>query len=151
LFNAMAGVRLINVPYRSSYMPDLLSGQVQASFSPILQTISFIRAGKLRPLAVTSVDRAAVLADVPTVAQFVPGYEAIVWDGIGAPAHTPTAIVDKLNKEINAVLGDPAMKQRFADLGAEPMLMTPAEFGKFEAAEAEKWAKVVKFAGIKPQ
>jgi tripartite-type tricarboxylate transporter receptor subunit TctC len=151
LFKAMAGVNLVNVPYRTSYMPDLLSGQVQASFSPIAQTISFIRAGKLRALAVTTMKPSDVLPGVPTVAEFVPGYEAVVWDGMGAPAKTPPNIIEMLNKQINAVLADPAIKARLADLGAEPMLMTPAEFGKFIAAETEKWGKVVKSAGIKPE
>ena len=151
LFNMMAGVHMVNVPYRSSYLPDLLSGQVQASFTPILQTISFIRAGKLRPLGVTDASRAKVLPDVPTIGEFVPGYEAVVWDGVGAPAKTPPAIIDKLNKTINAALGDPAMKARFAELGSEPMVMTPEQFGKFTIAEAEKWGKVIKTVGIKAQ
>jgi tripartite-type tricarboxylate transporter receptor subunit TctC len=151
LFKAMAGVDLVNVPYRSSYLPDLLAGQVQASFTPIAQTISHIRAGKLRALAVTGATRSDVLPDVPTAAEFVPGYDAYVWDAMGAPAKTPPEIIDKLNKEINAVLTDPAMKARLVDLGAEPMLMTPAEFGKYIADETEKWGKVVKFAHIKPE
>jgi tripartite-type tricarboxylate transporter receptor subunit TctC len=151
LFKAMAGVDLVNVPYRSSYLPDLLAGQVQASFTPIAQTISHIRAGKLRALAVTGATRSDVLPDVPTAAEFVPGYDAYVWDAMGAPAKTPPEIIDKLNREINAVLTDPAMKARLADLGAEPMLMTPAEFGKYIAAETEKWGKVVKFAHVKPE
>ncbi len=149
LFNMMAGTRLVNVPYRGSYMPDLLSGQVQAGFTPILQSISYIRAGKLRALAVTTKKRSESLPGVPAVAEVVPGYEAVVWDGIGAPAHTPADIIDKLNTEINAVLGDPAIKRRFADLGSAPMIMTPAQFGAFQAAEAKKWGKVVKTAGIK--
>jgi len=151
LFNMMAGTKLINVPYRSNYMPDMLSGQVQGGFPPILQALSFIRAGKLRALAVTSKTRSDSLPGVPTVAEFVPGYEAVVWDGIGAPAHTPPDVIAKLNKEINAVLGDPAIKQRMADLGSEPMIMSAAEFGAFEKAEAEKWGKVVKTAGIKAE
>jgi tripartite-type tricarboxylate transporter receptor subunit TctC len=151
LFKAMAGVDLVNVPYRSSYLPDLLAGQVQAAFTPIAQTVSHIRAGKLRALAVTGATRSDVLPDVPTAAEFVPGYDAYVWDAMGAPAKTPPEIIDKLNKEINAVLTDPAMKARLADLGAEPMLMTPAEFGKYIADETEKWGKVVKFAHIKPE
>jgi tripartite-type tricarboxylate transporter receptor subunit TctC len=151
LFKAMAGVDLVNVPYRSSYLPDLLAGQVQAAFTPIAQTISHIRAGKLRALAVTGATRSDVLPDVPTAAEFVPGYDAYVWDAMGAPAKTPPEIIDKLNNEINAVLADPAMKARLADLGAEPMLMTPAEFGKYIADETEKWGKVVKFAHIKPE
>ena len=151
LFNMMAGVHMVNVPYRSSYLPDLLSGQVQSSFTPILQTISFIRAGKLRPLAVTDSVRLKVLPDVPTVAEFVPGYKAIVWDGISAPAKTPPDIINKLNTEINAVLRDPAMQKKFADLGSEAMIMSPAEFGKFTTDEAAKWGKVIKTVGIKAQ
>ena len=151
LFNMMAGVRLVNVPYRSNYLPDLMSGQVQASFTPILQSLGFIKAGKLRALAVTDATRSQVLPDVPTAGEFVPGYVAVVWDGIGAPAKTPPEVIDKLNKSINAVLGDPAVKARFAALGSEPMVMTPAEFGKFVAAESEKWGKVIKEAGIKVQ
>jgi len=151
LFKQMAGVNLVNVPYRSSYIPDLLSGQVQASFTPVLQVMPFIRAGKLKALAVTSAKRLDSLPDVPTVAEFVPGYEAVVWDGLGAPAHTPLDIIDKLNKEVNAVLSEPETKARFVNLGSEALIMTPAEFGKFVAAEAQKWAKVVKSAGIKPE
>jgi tripartite-type tricarboxylate transporter receptor subunit TctC len=150
LFKAMAGVDLTNVPYKSSYLPDLLSGQVQASFTPIAQTINFIRAGKLRAVAVTGATRSDVLPDVPAANEFVPGYDAYVWDAMGAPAKTPPEIIDKLNKEINAVLADPATKAKLLDLGAEPMLMTPAEFGKYIADETEKWGKVVKFAHIKP-
>ncbi len=151
LFKAAAGVNLINVPYSGNYLPDLLSGQVQAAFSPIAQSVGFIRAGKLRALAVTTATPSDALPGIPPAAQFVPGYEAEVWDGIGAPAHTPPEIIEKLNKEINAVLADPAIKARFAQLGAEPMPMTPDEFGKFVAAEVEKWGKVVKSAGIKPE
>jgi tripartite-type tricarboxylate transporter receptor subunit TctC len=151
LFKAMAGVDLVNVPYRSNYLPDLLSGQVQATFSPIAQSISYIRAGKLRALAVTGKARSEALPDIPTAAEFVPGYDAYVWDAMGAPAKTPPEIIEKLNKEINAVLADPAMKARFADLGAEAMLMTTAEFGKYIASETEKWGKVVKSAHIKPE
>ncbi len=151
LFNTMAGVHLVNVPYRSNYMPDVLSGQVQASFSPVLQTIAYVKAGKLRALGVTSAKRSAALPGTPAIGEVVPGYEAVVWDGMGAPAHTPTDIIDRLNKEINAVLSEPAMRARFVNLGAEPMLMTPAQFGRYIAAETEKWAKVVKQAGIKVQ
>jgi tripartite-type tricarboxylate transporter receptor subunit TctC len=149
LFKLMAGVNLVNVPYRSNYMPDLLSGQVQAGFSPILQTIGFIKAGKLRALAVTTDTPSSALPELPTVAQFVPGYEADVWDAMGAPAHTPPDIIAALNKAINTALSDAAVKQRFADLGAVPMIMTPAEFGQFMADEAKKWGKVVKDAHIK--
>jgi tripartite-type tricarboxylate transporter receptor subunit TctC len=150
LFKAMAGVDLTNVPYKSSYLPDLLSGQVQASFTPIAQTINFIRAGKLRAIAVTGAVRSDVLPGVPAANEFVPGYDAYVWDAMGAPAKTPSDIIDKLNNEINAVLADPAIKAKLLDLGAEPMLMTPAEFGKYIADETQKWGKVVKFAHIKP-
>jgi tripartite-type tricarboxylate transporter receptor subunit TctC len=150
LFKAMAGVDLTNIPYKSSYLPDLLSGQVQASFTPIAQTINFIKAGKLRAIAVTGASRSDVLPGVPAAAELVPGYDAYVWDAMGAPAKTPPEVIDKLNKEINAVLGDPVMKQKLLDLGAEPMLMTPAEFGKYMADETQKWGKVVKFAHIKP-
>src|SRR5215831_11695992 len=149
LFKAMAGVDLVNVPYRGSYLPDLLSGQVQASFTPILQSLEYIKAGKLRALAVTGATRSASLADVPAAVEFVPGYQAYVWDAVGAPAKTPEEIVEQLNKEINAVLLDPAIKAQFASLGAEPMLMTPAEFGTYIASEIEKWGKVVKTARIK--
>ncbi|HEY2534613.1 MAG TPA: tripartite tricarboxylate transporter substrate binding protein [Xanthobacteraceae bacterium] len=150
LFKAMAGVNLLNVPYRSNYMPDLLSGQVQASFGPILQTVGYIRAGKLRALAVTGAARSQALPAIPTAAEFVPGYEAYVWDAIGAPAHTPPDIIDKLNKAINAVLTDPQIEARFVDLGGEPMLMMPAQLGQYMADEAKKWGTVVRKAHIKP-
>ncbi len=149
LFKQMTGINLVNVPYRSSYMPDLLSGQVQASFSPILQTINFIRQGKLRALAVTGAKRSSALPDVPLASEFVPGYEVSVWDAIGAPADTPPEIIDKLNKAINAAVSDPAMQARYTDLGAVPMIMTPAEFGKYMADEIKKWGKVVHDANIK--
>jgi tripartite-type tricarboxylate transporter receptor subunit TctC len=149
LFKAMAGVDLVHVPYRGSYLPDLIGGQVQMAFGPIAQSLEFIKAGKLRALAVTSATRSDVLPDIPTVAEFVPGYEASVYDGIGAPKNTPADIIDKLNKEINAVLADPSLKARLVSLGAEPMPMTPAEFGKFVADETEKWRKVIRFASIK--
>jgi tripartite-type tricarboxylate transporter receptor subunit TctC len=149
LFKAMAGINLVNVPYRSNYLPDLIGGQVQASFTPILQSLEYIKAGKLRPLAVTGARRSDLLPGIPAAAEFVPGYEASVWDAVGAPANTPVEIIEALNKSINAVLADAAIKARFASLGAEPMLMTPAEFGKHIAAETEKWGKVVRAARIK--
>ena len=149
LFKLMAGVNLVNVPYRNSYIPDLLSGQVQAGFTPILQTLSFIKAGKLRALAV-SVPHSDALPDVPSASQFVPGYEVAVWDAIGAPARTPPEIVEALNKAINAALTEPKMRAHFTDLGAEPMIMTPAELKTYMAAEAQKWGKVVREANIKP-
>ena len=148
LFKQMAGINLVNVPYRSNYLPDLLAGQVQASFTPILQSVGYIKSGKLRALAVTGA-RSESLPGVPAAAEFVPGYEAYVWDAVGAPARTPAEIIEVLNREINAVLSDPALKAQFASLGAVPMLMTPAEFGKYIAAETEKWGKVVKIARIK--
>jgi tripartite-type tricarboxylate transporter receptor subunit TctC len=151
LFNIMAGIKLVNVPYRSNYLPDLLSGQVQASFTPILQSVGYIRGGQLRALAVTSAKPSDALPGIPTASQFVPGYEAVVWDAMGAPANTPPEIVETLNKAINAALADPALKAKFADLGAEPMLMTSAEFGTFMADEAKKWGKVVRDANIKPE
>ncbi len=145
----MAAINLVNVPYRSSYMPDLISGQVQAAFTPILQSVEYIKAGKLRALAVTGATRSESLPGIPAAAEFVPGYAAYVWDAVGAPAKTPADIVEALNSEINAVLSQPTMKAQFAALGAEPMLMTPAEFGKHIAEETEKWGRVVRTARIK--
>jgi len=151
LFMMMAGVNLLHVPYRGNFMPDLLGGQVQVLFAPITHSIEYIRTGRLRALAVTPATRSSALPGIPTMAEFVPGYEASGWYGIGAPKNTPTEIIDRLNKEINAALADPKIKARLADLGAVPMPMTPAEFGKFIAAETEKWAKVVKAANIQPE
>ena len=149
LFKQMAGIDLVNVPYRSNYLPDLISGQVQASFTPILQSLEYIKAGRLRALAVTSATRSDALPGVPAAAEFVPGYEASVWDAVGAPAATPSEIIEELNKAVNAVLGEATIKARFASLGAEPMLMTPAQFGKHIADETAKWGKVVRTARIK--
>jgi tripartite-type tricarboxylate transporter receptor subunit TctC len=153
LFKMMTGVDVVQVHYRGSgpALPDLLAGQVQAMFDPIASSIGHIRAGRLRPLAVTTATRLEVLPDIPTVGEFVPGYEAIGWTGIGAPRNTSPETVDRLNKEINAGLAEPRIRARFADVGGVPMSMTPAEFGKFIADETEKWAKVVRFAGIKPE
>jgi tripartite-type tricarboxylate transporter receptor subunit TctC len=151
LFKALAGVDLVHVPYRGNYFPDLLGGHVQVAFSPIPAAIGYIRAGTLRPLAVTSKTRSDTLPNIPTVDEFVPGYEASLWVGIGAPKNTPAEIIDKLNNEINAVLADPSMKARFATLGAEPMPMTPAEFGKLIADETQKWGKVIRAANIKAE
>ena len=151
LFNMMAGVNLVAVHYRSSQFPDLLSGQVQVTFNPLPSSLEFIRAGKLRALAVTSATRQEVLPDIPTVGEFLRGYEATAWFGIGVPKNTPSGIVDKLNREINAGLADTKVKSRLVDLGGVPMTMTPGEFGKFIASETEKWAKVVKFANIKAE
>jgi len=151
LFKMMAGVDLVHVPYTGNVYPDLIGGQVQVMFSPIPASIGFVRAGQLRPLAVGTAKRLAILPDVPTVAEFVPGYEASGWHGIGAPANTPGEIVEKLNTEINTLLADPKFKERLADLGGLQMPLSPAEFGKFTAAEIDKWAKVIKFADIKSE
>ena len=150
LFKMMTGVDLVHVPYRGSFLPDLLAGQVQVVFGPIPVAIANIRTGKLRVLAVTSAARSEVLPDIPTVSEFVPGYEASGWYGIGAPKKTPTEIVDRLNKEIIAGLADPKLKARLSDIGAVPTPMTSDEFGKFIAAETEKWGKVIRTANIKP-
>jgi tripartite-type tricarboxylate transporter receptor subunit TctC len=153
LFNVMAGVNMLHVPYRGQgpALSDLLGGQVQVLFATTPGTVDYIRTGKLRALAVTTASRAEVLPELPTVADFVPGYEASQWYGVGAPKSTPAEIIDRLNKEINAALTDTRMKVRFADIGGEALTGTPAEFGKLVADETEKWAKVVKFAGLRPE
>jgi len=151
LFKMMTGVDLTHIPYRGSYWPDLLAGQVQVAFAPMPSSTGYIQAGTLRALAVTSAMRSEALPNIPTVGEFVPEYEALGWYGLGAPKDTPAAIIDKLNHEINAALADPTMKGRLLALGAEPMPMTPADFGKFMSHETAKWAKVIKFAGIKPE
>jgi tripartite-type tricarboxylate transporter receptor subunit TctC len=148
LFKFMTGVNLVHVPYRSSFTPDLIGGQVQVAFTPIPLSIAFIRDGKLRALAVTGAKRSDALPGIPTVAEFVPGYIADVWHGVGAPKNTPADVIDRLHKEIDAGLADPGMIAKFANLGAEPMPMTPSEFGQFVVAEIDKWAKVVRFAGV---
>ena len=150
VFKMMAGVDMLHVPYRNGNpLPDLLGGQVQVYFSPIPASIGFIRAGKLRALAVTGATRSEVLPDIPTVAEFIPGYEAMSWYGVGVPKNTPADIVDKLNKEINTALADPAIQARLADLGVTVLAGSSADFGKFLAEEIQKWGKVVKFANIK--
>ena len=151
LFKFMTGLNLITVGYRGGgpALVDLLAGQVQMMFEPTLSTLPHIRAGKLRALAVTSAKRSAALPDVPTVGEFVAGYEATAWFGLGAPKGTPAEILDKLNREVNAGLADAKIKVQLADLGGAPMPMTRAEFGTFIATETEKWAKVIKFANIK--
>ena len=151
LFKQMAGVDLVHVPYTSSYMPDLLAGRVQVTFAPIATSLANIQAGKLRALAVTSTTRSDVLPNVPTVSEFVPGYEASVWHGVGAPKGTSPDIISTLNRQIDAVLADPSITARLGALGAVPMPMTPGEFGKFVAAEVKKWANVVKLAGLKSE
>jgi tripartite-type tricarboxylate transporter receptor subunit TctC len=151
LFKFMAGVDLVRVGYRGGgpALIDLLGGQVQVMFEPTLSTIAYIRAGRLRALAVTSATRSPALPDVPTMSEFIPGYEATAWFGIGAPKDTPTEIIGGLNTEVNAGLADPKIKERLADLGGVPMPMTPVEFGKLIADETEKWSKVVRAANIK--
>jgi tripartite-type tricarboxylate transporter receptor subunit TctC len=153
LFKMMAGVDLVHVPYRGGgpVMTDLLGGQVQVLFGSTSLTIEQIRAGKLRPLAVTSATRWEGLPDIPTVNDFVSGYEASAVFGLGAPRNTPAEIIDTLNKEINAALADPNMKARLADLGGTVLAGSPADFGKLIAEETEKWGKVVKFSGAKPE
>jgi tripartite-type tricarboxylate transporter receptor subunit TctC len=151
LFKTMAGVNIVHVPYRSaaSTLTDLLGGQVQVMFDNMPSSIDHIRAGKLRPLAVTTQSRSGALPDIATVSDFLPGYEASAWWGVGVPSNTPAEIIDMLNREINAALADPKMKARLGDLGATVLPGSPADFGKLIADETEKWAKVVKFAGIK--
>jgi len=149
LFKMMAGVNLVHVPYSGNFLADLLGGQVQVAFIPITNVIEYIRDGRLRPLAVTTATRAELLPDIPAMSEFLPGYDATGWNGIGAPKETPSAIIEKLNKEINAIVSDPAMKARLVSLGVEPLSMTPTEFGKRIADDTEKWAKVIKFAKIK--
>src|SRR5262245_9990756 len=146
LFKVMTGVNMVYVPYRGQApaMTDLLGGQVQVMFDPVVSSIAHIRAGKLRPLAVTTATRMELLPDVPTVGELVPGYEASVWFGIGAPKNTPTEIADRLNKDINAGLADPTIKARLADLGGTALAGSPADFGTLIADETEKWAKVIR-------
>jgi tripartite-type tricarboxylate transporter receptor subunit TctC len=147
----MAGVKLAHIPYRSSQFPDLLSGQVQVTFNPLPSSLDFIRAGKLRGLAVTSAQRSDALPDLPTVSEFLKGYEATAWFGIGAPKATPPAVIEELNKQINAALADPTFKARLVDLGGAPMPMSTPDFKRFIGSETEKWAKVVQFSGAKPE
>ncbi len=151
LFKKLAGVDLVHVPYRSSFMPDLLSGQVQMTINPIPQAMEYVRSGTLRALAVTTAQRLGALPDIPTVREFVPGYEATGWYGLCVPRNTPAEIIGKLNEATNASLADPAVKARLASLGVEPMRMTPAELTKFIAGEFEKWSGVIKSAGIKAE
>jgi tripartite-type tricarboxylate transporter receptor subunit TctC len=151
LFKMMTGVNIVHVPYRSQAQAttDLMAGQMQVSFDVMPTTIEYVRAGKLRALAVTTAKRTPALPDVPAVAEFVPGYEASSWHGVGAPRRTPVEIVDRINKTINAALADPQNQKRLADVGGLPMPLSPAEFGEFIAEETQKWAKVIKFAGAK--
>ncbi len=153
LFKMMTGINMVHVPYRGAApaLTDLLGGQVHVYFPQPAASIEYIRAGKLRALAVTAATRSEALPDIPAVGEFVPGYEASGWQGIGAPKSSPTEIVDKLNNEINGALADPKIKARLANLGNAPLALSPADFGKLIADDTEKWAKVIKFAGIKPE
>ena len=151
LFRMMTAVDFVHVPYRGSYVPDLLAGQVQVTIVGIPSVIEYVRTGKLRALAVTTATRLEILPDIPAMDEFVPGYEASGWVGIGAPKSTSADIIEKLNKEINVVVADADMKARLADLGNTPLTGSPADFGKLIADETDKWAKVIKFANIKPE
>jgi len=151
LFKMMTGVSMVHVPYRGGApaLTDLIGGRVQIMFDALTGSVQYIRAGKLRALAVTTATRVEVLPDLPTLSDSVPGYETSSWSGIGAPRNTPTEIIERLNKEINAALADAKMRARLADLGGVPMPMSSAEFGKLISESVEKWAKVIKFASIK--
>src|SRR6478672_5637097 len=151
LFKVMTGTNMVHVPYRgaAAVMTDLLSGQVQLYFGTTASALEYVRTGKLRALAVTIERRLDALPDIPTVGDFVPGYEASNWYGIGAPRNTPVEVIEKLNKETNAGLADPKIKARIADLGGSLLTGSPADFGRLIADETEKWGKVVKFVGIK--
>ena len=152
LFKMMTGIRMVHLPYRGAgpALIDLLAGQVQVMFPTLPSSIGYIRGGKLRPLGVTSAERSEALPEVPSIGEFVPGYDASDWYGVGAPRNTPPDIVERLNREINLVLADPAIKMRMADLGMTVVPSpTPADFAGFIAAETEKWGKVVRFSGIK--
>jgi tripartite-type tricarboxylate transporter receptor subunit TctC len=153
LFNMMAGLKMQHVPYRGEApaLNDLIGGQVQVVFGSVPASIEYVRAGKLRALAVTTSTRSELLPDVPTVAESVPGYESSTWYGIGAPKDTPAEIIDRLNVEINAALGDPTLKTRVADLGGTVIGGSPTDFSELIASDTEKWGKVVRFAGIKPE
>jgi tripartite-type tricarboxylate transporter receptor subunit TctC len=153
LFKMMAGVDMVHLPYRGGgpALNDLLSGQVQVMFPTTVSSIGYIRSGMLRALAVTAATHSEALPDIPTVGEFVPGYEASNWFGVGAPKATPAEIIEKLNKEINAGLADRKLNARLADLGGDVLALSPADFGKFIADETEKWAKVIKFAGVKAE
>ena len=152
LFKLMTGVDMVHVPYRGGApaMSDLIAGQVQVMFSN-LPAVEYIKAGKLRALAVTTAVRSDELPDVATIGEFVPGYEASAWYGLGTPRGTPAGIVDKLNREINAALADPLIQARLAEFGGTVLTGSPAEFGSLVATETEKWGKVVRFAGLKPE
>jgi tripartite-type tricarboxylate transporter receptor subunit TctC len=150
-FKMMTGINLVHVPYRGGYVPDLLSGQVQVVFGTISSCVQYIRSGMLRALAVTTATRSDVLSDIPTLDEFVPGYEASQWYGVGAPKDTPAEVIDRLNNEISTVAADPLIKARLNGLGIDPMSMTSAAFGKLIAGETEKWGKVIRDSGIKAE
>jgi tripartite-type tricarboxylate transporter receptor subunit TctC len=151
LFKIMTGVDMVHVPYRGNApaLTDLIAGQVQVMFADTPSSIELVRAGKLRALAVTTAERSAILPQVPTLSEFLPGFEASNWFGVAAPRNTPPEIIDKLNKEINVALAEPDIKARLADFGAVPLAGSPADFGRFIVAEAEKWTKVIRSANIK--
>lgn len=149
LFRMMTGVNIVHVPYRASYMPDLLAGQVQVAFATIPPVLGYFRSGTLTPLGVTSMKRMGAIPDVPPIGASLPGYDGSGWAGVGAPRGTPADVIDKLNKGINAIIAEPAMKTRFVGVGAEVETMTPSQFGALIANSAGKWAKVIAFANIK--
>ena len=153
LFKMMAGVDLLHVPYRGQpqVQADLIGGQIQVTFDPIVTSIEHVRAGRLRALAVTTTNRSELLPDIPAIGEFLRGYEASAWHGIGAPRNTPTELVELLNKQINMGLADSKMKTRIADLGYQAYATSPAEFAKFIGEETDKWAKIVKFSGAKAE
>jgi tripartite-type tricarboxylate transporter receptor subunit TctC len=153
LFKMMAGIEMVHVPYRGEApaLTDMLGGQLHVMFATVPASVEYIRGGKLRPLAVTTATRWQGLPDLPTVGDFLPGYEASGWQGIGAPKNTPPQIIDKLNQEINAGLADPKLTARLADLGGTVLAGSPADFGKFIADEAEKWGKVIRAANVKAE
>jgi tripartite-type tricarboxylate transporter receptor subunit TctC len=152
LFKMMAGVDMVHLPYRGAgpALTDLLGGQVQVTFASLPSSVGYIRTGKLRALGSTAAARSDALPDIPTVGEFVPGYEASGWFGLGAPRATPTEIVDKLNTEVDAALADRKTRARLVDLGGTVLALSPADFGKLIADETEKWGKVIRAANIKP-
>jgi tripartite-type tricarboxylate transporter receptor subunit TctC len=151
LFKMMSGVKMVHVPYRGEALAlaDLLGGQVQIVFATIGSSIAYIRAGQLRPLAITTAARSEALPDLPSLADFLPGYEASSWNGLCAPRNTPAGIIEKLSREINTALADPRIKARFAELGGPPIGGSPADFGRIIADDTEKWAKVIRVSGAK--
>ena len=149
----MSGIRMVHVPYRGSTIElgDLVAGRIEMAFDPLPSSFDYIRDGRLKALAVTSLARSEIIPDTPTVASFLPGYEANVWVGLSAPSALPAAIVQRLNPEINAVLATPAVRNRMIDLGVAPLILTPEGFGKLIADDTEKWTKIIKAAGIKAE